>query len=400
MRRVAVVGAGIVGLAVAHRLQRVDPGTQVIVIEKEPQVATHQTGHNSGVIHSGLYYAPGSLKAQLCVSGAEMMKKYCAAHSVPVATRGKLVVAVDVSELAGLEDLYRRGVANGVPGLELVDGRRLRELEPHAAGLRGLHSPTTSVVDYRAVARALAEEVGSEGGELRLGTEVLSLQARGSGTVVLELSGRHPGRLECDFAYACAGLQSDRLATRSGADAEPRIIPFRGLYYKLRGPARALVRGLIYPVPDPRYPFLGIHLTRTAGDEVLVGPNAFLAFAREAYGATAFDWQDLKEAVTWPGFRKFALSHWRAGARELYHTLTRTGFAGAVRRYVPDLSPEDLEPSTAGIRAQAMRRDGSLVDDFWLEEGEGILYVRNAPSPAATSAFSIAEHVCRQAGIG
>lgn len=397
MRQVAVVGAGIVGLAVARRLQAVDPNSRVIVLEKEAQVATHQTGHNSGVIHSGIYYAPGSLKAQLCVAGADMMKAYCAAHSLPVEARGKLVVAVDTAELAGLEDLHRRGVANGVKGLELVDGRRLRELEPHVVGLRALHSPTTSVVDFQTVARSLAAEVEDEG-ELRLSTEVLSLRADDSGTVVLDLAGRHAGRLECDFAFVCAGLQSDHLSTRSGAAAEPAIVPFRGVYYRLRGAARQMVRGLVYPVPDPRYPFLGIHLTRTATGEVLVGPNAFVAFAREDYSRTAFSWHDLRETIAWPGFGRFAVAHWRAGARELYHTVSRSGFAAAARRYVPDLSSNDLEPATTGIRAQAMRRDGSLVDDFWLERGEGVLYVRNAPSPAATAAFAIAEHVCGQVG--
>jgi L-2-hydroxyglutarate oxidase LhgO len=279
-----------------------------------------------------------------------------------------------------------------------VQGAALRELEPHVAGLRAIHSPTTSVVDYKAVTRALATEVTASG-QLWLGTEVVSVLPQPGGLVRLELAGSHAGHFDCDFAIVCAGLQSDRVAVRSGADAEPRIVPFRGSYYRLRPSARHLVGGLVYPVPDPRYPFLGIHLTKTVDGGVLVGPNAFLGFSRDNYSSWAFDWTDVRETLTWPGFARFARTNWRAGARELSHSMSRRGFASAVRRYVPELTLGDLEPAVAGIRAQAMRRDGSLVDDFWLEARDGVLDVRNAPSPAATAAFAIADHICERAGL-
>ena len=314
----AVVGAGIVGLAVARQLLRGNPAASVVVIEREDAVGSHQSGHNSGVIHSGLYYSPGSLKAELCVSGGRLLKSYCEEHSIPVGTCGKVVVAVDDAELARLQHLFERGLSNGVPGLHLVEGSALRELEPHVVGLRAIHSPSTAVVDFSAVSNALAEEVAASG-QLWLGTEVMSVLPRSDGLVRLELAGGHAGHFDCDFAIVCAGLQSDRLAVRSGADAEPRIVPFRGSYYRLRPAARHLVRGLVYPVPDPRYPFLGIHLTRTVHDEVLVGPNAFLGFSRDNYARSAFAWQDVQRHLTWPGFPRFARSNWRAGVREISH---------------------------------------------------------------------------------
>jgi L-2-hydroxyglutarate oxidase LhgO len=254
------------------------------------------------------------------------------------------------------------------------------------------------VVDFTAVAGAFATEI-ADAGEIWLGTEVTSVVSRGTGTVRLYLEGNRPGHLDCDFAIVCVGLQSDRLAVRSGGNAEPRIVPFRGSYYRLRDQSRHLVRGLVYPVPDPRYPFLGIHLTKTVNDDVLVGPNAFLGFSRDDYSRWAFNLHDVRETLTWPGFARFAGSNWRAGARELSHAMSRRGFASAVRRYVPELTAHDLVPAVAGIRAQAMRRDGSLVDDFWLEARDGILDVRNAPSPAATASLAIAEHICRRAGL-
>jgi L-2-hydroxyglutarate oxidase LhgO len=396
--RLAVVGAGIVGLAVARHLLEANPDASVVVIERENTVGSHQTGHNSGVIHSGLYYQPGSLKAELCVSGGRLLKSYCEENGIPVGTCGKVVVAVDDSELPRLQGLFERGVANGVPDLGLVDGEALRELEPHVVGLRAIHSPSTAVVDFGAVTNALAKEVVASG-QLWLGTEAVSVLPRSDGLVRLELAGGHAGHFDCDYAIVCAGLQSDRLALRSGADAEPRIIPFRGSYYRLRPAARRLVRGLVYPVPDPRYPFLGIHLTRTVHDEVLVGPNAFLGFSRDDYARSAFSWQDVRETLTWPGFPRFALSNWRAGLREISHAMSRRGFASAVRRYVPELTAGDLEPAVAGIRAQAMLRDGSLVDDFWLDSRGSVLDVRNAPSPAATASLAIADHICKQAGL-
>ena len=398
MRRLAVVGAGIIGLAVARQLLRANPTASVVVIEREDAVGTHQSGHNSGVIHSGLYYPPGSLKAELCVSGGRLLRSYCEERSIPVEVCGKVVVAVDGSELPRLQNLFERGVKNGVPGLRLVDGSALSKLEPHVVGVRAIHSPSTAVVDFAAVTRSLAEEVATSG-QLWLGTEVMSVLSRSDGLVRLELAGGHGGYFDCDFAIVCAGLQSDRVAVRSGANAEPRIVPFRGSYYRLRPAARHLVRGLVYPVPDPRYPFLGIHLTKTLHGEVLVGPNAFLGFSRDSYARSAFDWQDVRDTLTWPGFPRFARSNWRAGAREISQAMSRRGFASAVRRYVPELTAADLEPAVAGIRAQAMARDGSLIDDFWIDSRGSILDVRNAPSPAATAALAIAEHICKAAGL-
>jgi L-2-hydroxyglutarate oxidase LhgO len=398
MARLVVVGGGIVGLAVARQLLRTDPTASVVVIEREEAVGIHQTGHNSGVIHSGLYYQPGSLKAELCVAGGKLMKSFCAEHSIPVEPCGKVVVAVDDCELERLQALFERGLENGVPELRIVEGAALRDIEPHVAGLRAIHSPTTCVVDYSKVARALTAEV-LVSGQLWLGTEVISVLPRDNGLVRLELVGSHVGHFDCDFAIVCAGLQSDRVAARSGTDAEPRIVPFRGSYYRLRASSKHLVRGLVYPVPDPRYPFLGIHLTKTVQGDVLVGPNAFVGFTRDDYARGAFDWRDVRETLQWPGFARFAGSNWRAGARELAHAVSRRGFASAVRRYLPELAADDLEPAVAGIRAQAMRRDGSLVDDFWLEARDGILDVRNAPSPAATASLAIAEHICDRAGL-
>jgi L-2-hydroxyglutarate oxidase LhgO len=396
--RLAVVGAGIVGLAVARRLMLASPGASVVVIERENAVGTHQSGHNSGVIHSGLYYTPGSLKAELCLAGGELLKSFCAEHSILVKPCGKVVVAVEPAELARLQALFERGVENGVPELQIVDAAGLRELEPHVAGLRAIYSPRTSVVDFTAVTRALGDEVAASG-QLWLGTEVMSVMPRGGGLVRLELTGARAGHFDCDFAIVCAGLQSDRVAVRSGADPEPRIVPFRGSYWRLRPSVRHLVRGLVYPVPDPRYPFLGIHLTKTVGGEVLIGPNAFLGFSRDDYSSWAFDWDDVRDTLRWPGFARFARSNWRAGAREISHSVSRWGFARATRRYLPELTAGDLEPAVAGIRAQAMLRDGSLVDDFWLESRDGVLDVRNAPSPAATASFAIADHICKQAGL-
>ena len=398
-QRVVVVGAGIVGLAVAHRVLEIEPRTTVTVVEKEQVVGLHQTGHNSGVVHTGLYYAPGSLKARLCTSGRLALLSFCERRGIAYEECGKLVVAVRASELARLRMLFERGIKNEVPGLRLVDARAIAEIEPHVTGLEAIHAPSGSIVNFAAVARALAEEV-REQGELWLGTEVISAASAPGGKVQLKLRGDHAGALSCDVAVVCAGLQSDRLATRSGAGAEPRIVPFRGQYYRLRPAARQLVRGLVYPVPDPRYPFLGVHLTRTLSGEVLVGPNAFVSLARERYERWSIDWRDMYDTVTWPGFARFARSNWRVGVREFHHTASRHSFAAEARRYVPELTADDLEAAPAGIRAQAMARDGSLVDDFVLSARGNLLDVRNAPSPAATASFAIAEHLCRQAGLG
>ena len=396
MQRIAVVGAGIVGLAVAREAGIRWPDATITVVEKEASVAHHQTGHNSGVVHSGLYYTPGSLKATLCTRGVVLLREYCDDHDIEVADCGKVVVATHASEVSRLEELLARGRENGVPELRMLGPAELGELEPHAAGLRALHSPRTAIVDYRAVARSLAAEVTARGGEVLLGTEVVGVRPTRGGGVTLLLDGTEREALECDLLVTCTGLASDRVAGLAGDGAEPRIVPFRGEYFRLRPQARHLVNGLIYPVPDPRYPFLGVHLTRTVSGEVLIGPNAVLAFAREGYRRRTVSPKDLRATLGWPGFRVLARQHWRTGVAEMYRSVSKRTFLAAAARYVPELTTDDLEPAPAGVRAQAVARDGSLVDDFWLSRQGNVLNVRNAPSPAATSSLAIAEHICAE----
>ncbi|WP_239334215.1 L-2-hydroxyglutarate oxidase [Frankia sp. CiP3] len=414
--RVAVIGGGIVGLAVARRIGQVDPGVTVTVFEKEHDVARHQTGHNSGVVHAGLYYQPGSLKATLCRRGVALLKEYCAAHRIRYDECGKIVVAVDDSELGRLADIADRARANGVPGTTMLDADGLRRYEPHARGVAALRSPTTAIVDYQAVARALRDDVRDAGGSVRTGAEVVSVDDRGDGvhlglrvrgTARVTPNGNHAAASRAGgtvtevsetagpfgLVVACAGLQSDQVARLTGEDPSPRIIPFRGEYWLLRPQRRELVRGLIYPVPDPRYPFLGIHLTRRVDGEVLVGPNAVLAAAREGYTALAVDGSDLRQTIAWPGFHKMARTHWRTGAREILWTASRRAFVAQARRYVPQLRAADVVRGPAGVRAQAVARDGSLVDDFVLSIRGRIVHVRNAPSPGATASLAIAEHI-------
>jgi (S)-2-hydroxyglutarate dehydrogenase len=389
--RVTVVGGGILGLAAARRLA--DSGHQVTVVEKEPDLARHQTGHNSGVVHAGIYYAPGSLKARLCTRGRVLLRDLCAERGIAYDECGKVVVATEEAELPGLHRLAERAERNGVPGLRWLDAVALAEIEPHARGVAALHSPHTAIVDFAAVARAFADDVTGAGGEIRTGQPVAGVDHdpahRGRPRVRLA-SGEV---LESDWVVVCAGLQSDRLARASGQDPEPRIIPFRGEYYRLAPHRRHLVRGLIYPVPDPALPFLGVHLTLRFDGEVLLGPNAVLAPAREGYRRTAVSWRDVGETVAWPGTWRMMRRHWRAGAGELYRSLHKRAFVAQLRRYVPELRAEDALPADAGIRAQAVDRDGSLVDDFRLGVTGGVVWVRNAPSPAATSSLAIAEEL-------
>jgi (S)-2-hydroxyglutarate dehydrogenase len=395
-QRIAVVGAGIVGLAVAREAGRRWPEATVTVVEREPAVAAHQTGHNSGVVHSGLYYQPGSLKARLCVKGAAMLRTFCAEHEIAVRECGKVVVATEAAEIGPLEELLDRGRANDVADLRMLGAEELHELEPHAAGLRAIHSPHTSIVDYEAVSRALASEVSAHGGEVILDTAVVAVRSTRGGGATLLLNGPRHEALQCDLLVTCAGLSADRVAQLTGDPEEPRIIPFRGEYFRLRPQARHLVNRLIYPVPDPRYPFLGVHLTPTVAGEVMVGPNAVLAFARVGYKRSTFSARDMRSTLGWPGFRVLARQHWRTGAMEMYRSLNKRRFLAAATRYVPELTVDDLEPAHSGVRAQAVARDGSLVDDFWLSRRGSILNVRNAPSPAATSSLAIAEHICAE----
>jgi (S)-2-hydroxyglutarate dehydrogenase len=383
---VAVVGAGIVGLATARALSR---GSRVVVVEKEPAVARHQSGHNSGVVHAGVYYAPGSLKARLCVEGKAALERYAAERGIELRHCGKLVVARDAPELPRLAELKRRATANGVPGLVELGADGIREVEPHAAGLRALHSPRTAIVDFARVAEALADDVRAAGGEVVLGRRVTRVAGR-RGAVELETD---DGTIVARTAVTCAGLQADRLARGDGL---PRIVPFRGDYYTLAPHARALVRGLIYPVPDPAFPFLGIHFTPTVHGEVLAGPNAVLALAREGYRRAALDPRDALDALTYPGLWRFGLRHWRVGAQEAWRDASKRAFVREMQRYVPAVRPEDVAPGPAGIRAQALGRDGRLVDDFVFERGDRVLHVLNAPSPAATSALAIGELIAAE----
>ena len=395
VRRIVVVGGGILGLAVARQAGIRWPDASVTVIEKERSVAVHQTGHNSGVVHSGLYYVPGSLKANLCTRGASLLRAYCAEHGIEVRDSGKVVVAVREDEEARLEALAERGRLNGVAGLRMIDAAELSEREPHAAGRRALYSPHTAIVDYPAVARSLATDVSARG-ELILGSEVVGVRGSHGGGQTVIVTNAEKDAYGYDLLIACAGLQSDRLATMAGDGAEPRIVPFRGEYYRLRTEARHLVSGLIYPVPDPRYPFLGVHFTPTIAGEVLVGPNAVLAFAREGYTRRAFRLRDTRDTLAWRGFRALAKQHWRTGLAEMSRSLSKHRYVASARAYVPELRAEDLLPAPPGIRAQAVARDGALVDDFWISRSGNVVNVRNAPSPAATASLAIAEYICDQ----
>lgn len=390
---VAVIGGGIVGLAVARELSRRRPRARVCVLEREREVGRHQTGHNSGVIHAGVYYRPGSLKAKLCVQGASELYEYCEANNIAHERCGKLIVATKPAELSRLQELQRRGLANGVPGLRLLDRSGIEAREPYALGVAGLLSPATGIVDFKAVARAYARDVRETGGTIATGCEVTGL-ASNSRTLQV----RHSfGATQAGHAIVCAGAWSDRLAVAAGADSDPRIVPFRGAYLKLAPSASRYVSGLIYPVPDPSLPFLGVHLTRTVHGEVLIGPTALIALARDGYEPGGARAKDVLATAAWPGAWRMMGREWRAGLTELRHAISRNAFVQAASRFVPALGPNDVQAAFAGIRAQAVGRDGSLIDDFAFASTPRALHVRNAPSPGATSALAIARHVADQA---
>jgi (S)-2-hydroxyglutarate dehydrogenase len=384
-----VVGGGIVGLAFAREFQQRHPGAQVTILEKEDAVGQHQTGHNSGVVHAGIYYQPGSLKARLCTEGVQRLRSYCRDHDIAYRECGKLIIAADESERAALEDLYRRGRENGVPDLRLVGPGEIREIEPYAVGVAAIHSPRTAIVDFGVVARSLAGSIQADGGTVLTGCEVRGVRQDADGVTV----GTTRGARRFDRVVGCAGLGSDRVARLAGDDDDPRVVPFRGEYWMLRPERRHLVRGLIYPVPDPSLPFLGVHLTSRIDGEVLIGPNAVLAFAREGYRWRDLRVADLGETLTWPGFRRLARRYWRAGATEMRRSLSRRSFVADAQRYVPELRPDDVIRAEAGVRAQAVNRDGDLVDDFSFSDTGRVMNVRNAPSPAATSSLAIAEMI-------
>jgi len=389
----AVVGGGILGLAVARELLHRHPSTSVQLLEREGAIARHQTGHNSGVIHQGVYYAPGSLKARLCVAGAREMYEYCDMKGVPVQRVGKVIVATAENEVGRLDELERRARANGVPGLRRLNPAELAEIEPHARGVAALHSPETGIVDFSRVAAALAGDVETAGGTVTTGCEVTGIWP-GAGSLRLVHS---RGETRARHAVFCAGAWSDQLAVAAGGSPDPRIVPFRGAYLRLRPERRDLVRGLIYPVPDPRLPFLGVHLTRRIDGEVLVGPTALLAGSRAAAGLLHVAPADVLATLTWPGTYRMARRFWRNGVDELRHAVRSRSFVGEAARYVPELGPADVLPGPSGVRAQAVGRDGRLVDDFVFSHTERALHVRNAPSPAATSSLAIARHVADEA---
>jgi (S)-2-hydroxyglutarate dehydrogenase len=389
----AVVGAGILGLATARELLARHPNLSVQVLEREGRIAAHQTGHNSGVIHQGVYYTPGSLKAQLCVTGARELYEYCDERGIPTERCGKLIVATGPEQLERLEELERRGTANGVPGLRRLGAEELAEVEPHVRGLAGLHSPATGIVDYARVAGAFADDVEAAGGAITTGCGVKGITVA-DGRIRLQ----HPqGETRARHALFCAGGWSDRLAVSAGGSPDPRIVPFRGAYQRLRAERRDLVRGMIYPVPDPDLPFLGVHLTRRIDGDVLVGPSALLAGARDAYSLRTVRPADIVATLTWPGTMRMARRFWRTGIDELRHVLPGDTFVAAAAEYVPELRPDDVLPGFAGVRAQAVARDGKLVDDFVFSHTERALHVRNAPSPGATSSLAIARYVADEA---
>jgi 2-hydroxyglutarate dehydrogenase len=379
---VVVVGAGIVGLAVARELAHRHPRKTVAVLEKEDGVGRHQTGHSSGVVHAGIYYEPGSLKARLCTEGARDLYDYCERHEIPHARCGKVIVATTQAELQGLDELERRGRANGVPNLARLDGRALARIEPHARGLQALHSPHTGIADFKAVAEQLATDLREAGGNVTTGCEVHALDDGPRGVAIAHAYGTTTARTA---AVVCAGLDADRLATASGAPKDPRIVPFRGSYLRLKPHRRELVNGLIYPVPDPELPFLGVHLTRHTSGDVLIGPTALIDRAR------------LADTIRWPGTWRMARRFWRTGLTELAYAASRTALVRAAARFVPELTPDDVTSGQAGVRAQALQRDGRLVDDFVFSRTGRTLHVRNAPSPGATSSLAIARMVADEA---
>ncbi|MEU9517250.1 L-2-hydroxyglutarate oxidase [Streptomyces sp. NPDC048224] len=386
---IGIVGAGIVGLATGREIALRRPGTRVVVFEKEQQVSLHQTGHNSGVVHAGIYYTPGSLKADLTVRGVALLREYCQDRELPYREIGKLVMAVRQDELGRMESLYERAKNNHVPDLRRVSKGEIKELEPNAGGIAALHSPRTAITDYPAIAREFAKDVADAGGEVRLGSPVTGITDVPGG---IEVASGHQ-RLKVDRLILCAGLQSDSVARLAQDKQEPRIIPFRGEYMLLKPDRTHLVRGLVYPVPDPRYPFLGVHFTPRVDGTVEVGPNAVLALAREGYRLTKVSPKDLLGLAAYPGSWRMAAQHWRTGVKEYRGSLSTTAFMKDAGLYVPGVGAGDVIRGGAGVRAQALDRDGTLVDDFRIHRVGRVTAVRNAPSPAATASMAIAEHI-------
>lgn len=386
---VVVIGGGIVGLSTAWALLQKSSKLKVVVLEKESNVGAHQTGHNSGVIHSGLYYKPGSLKAKNCLDGYSRLLKFCQDNQIAHEICGKLVVATNHAEVSQLEMLFQRGSANGLSGIRKLSSGEIREIEPHCSGVAGLFVPQTGIVDYRSMVDVLKDKVSNLGGDVRLNTAVIDIDHRAS-EIIVSTSG---GEFIAKRVVSCAGLQSDRLANKTGSAKDLRIVPFRGEYFELECNAKHLVRNLIYPVPDSNFPFLGVHFTRRVDGTIECGPNAVLAFAREGYRKTDFSMRDFSETLFWPGFRKIARKYWRTGLGEYHRSLSKTAFVRALQKLVPEIKEQDLRPAGSGVRAQACSRDGHLLDDFEIRTNGRVTHVCNAPSPAATASLAIGQAI-------
>jgi L-2-hydroxyglutarate oxidase len=386
---VAIVGAGIVGLATALQLKRDKPALNVVVIEKENKVAAHQTGNNSGVIHSGIYYKPGSLKAKNCIDGYHMLIDFCKTYDVPYELCGKIIVATSESELPALDAIYQRGIENRLEGLRYINREEIQAMEPHTAGIKGIVVPQTGIVDYKVVAEKYAEIFRQLGGVIKLNTKVTGVKTISEGIQVRTSS----GDLDAALIINCAGLYCDKVAAYTIPDLQVKIIPFRGEYYALKKEKRNLVKNLIYPVPDPNFPFLGVHFTRRIDGEIEAGPNAVLAFQREGYKKSQINLPELFESLTWGGFIKVAKKYWRTGFGEFYRSFSKPAFTEALQKLLPEIKAEDLEKGGAGVRAQACDKEGGLIDDFYIKELPGQIHVLNAPSPAATSSLSIGKTI-------
>jgi L-2-hydroxyglutarate oxidase LhgO len=391
---ILIVGGGIVGLATARDFLKRRPGLRIAILEKESMIGQHQTGHNSGVIHAGVYYAPGSLKARLCSEGREKTYEYCEEKGIPYEKCGKLIVAVDESELGRLDNLWQRATANGVPNIRMVGPEEIREIEPHSAGIKGIFSPETGIVNWSEVARHYANDVTSAGGEILTNYEVDGIRRKGDWVLVKTT---YDEIIPTRYLITCAGLQSDRVAALSGANKSPQIVPFRGDYLKLKPEKTYLTRGMIYPVPDPAFPFLGVHFTKRHDGEVWLGPNAVYAFARQGYGKLDFNLRDNLETLFFPGFWKMVGKHWKMGTEEMVRDFSKKLFVELCKKYVPEVTEEDCVDGPSGVRAQALDSDGALVDDFIVQTSDRIFHVRNAPSPAATSSQAIGRAIVDKA---
>ncbi len=386
---VAIVGGGIVGLATAYHLCNANEDIKVVVVEKEDSLAKHQTGNNSGVIHSGIYYKPGSLKAENCINGYKMLLEFCDQHNIPYELCGKLIVAIDESELQRLRFLFDRGRENGLEDLELLNKEQLKEIEPHLNGIQAIKVPQTGIINYKQVCEKLAELIKLSGGEILLHTTVKAIEEQGQDIQLIT----NKNFIEAKAVVNCAGLYSDKVAEMQIEKSDTKIIPFRGEYYELTQEAEHLVKHLIYPVPDPAFPFLGVHFTRMIGGGIEAGPNAVFAFKREGYKRTDFNFKDFFESLMWPGFQKVMRKYWKTGFGELYRSFSKRAFTKALQRLIPEIRQEHLVPAPAGVRAQACDRTGGLLDDFKIIEKDNVIHVVNAPSPAATSSLSIGKTV-------